>query len=395
MGFYYNKLMAMQEETSVEKAVEDGIQTPNDVGVDLNHVEDVIAGDEGIEAHKEEIEDAMEGIVGDPLDECMIIMYESEYNFNQLMKCIGIEELNEFAQGKDFVLEGFDLKAFIENAKKILRGMWEKAKPVFNAAIDKIDQIANVNKALVKSNEAKIKEGFEKGNWKISDAYDFDKMNIEYNPKHTAIVDMVNSSNALPSESDILFYVSGIKDRENISASSTLNLTLFDKHLVRREYTSKDSDVLGTVLDIMKSDKATVELRKIYRAIEDEYNTLIKDMDRIESELNEDKKDKVSEVVKLVQFEKNLQHNLFAVCTDLHKKRASQARKFAIVWLKAAGSIDYSYKPKKSSNHNNSEDIDFDDNSFEGSIKRARAIGVPEDKLLKTKEDVDKYFTGK
>ena len=66
-----------------------------------------------------------------------------------------------------------------------------------------------------------------------------------------------------------------------------------------------------------------------------------------------------------------------------------------MVWLKAAGSIDYNYEPKKSSNHNNSEDIDFDDNSFEDSIKQARDIGVPEDKILKNKEDIDKYFTEK
>lgn len=335
MGFYYNKLMAMQEETSVEKAVEDGIQTPNDVGVDLNHVEDVIAGDEGIESHKEEIEDAMEGIVGDPLDECMIIMYESEYNFNQLMKCIGIEELNEFAQGRDFVLEGGNLKAFIENAKKILKGMWEKAKAIFNAAIDKIEQMVNVNKALAKANEAKIKEGFEKGNWKITDAYDFDKMNIEYAPKHTAIIDMVNSGTTLPNNSDLVFHVSGIQGVAEQTASRDMIVALKEKHLVKREYTPNDSGILNIVLDIMKSDKATVELRKIYRAIESEYDTLIKDMDRIESELNDDKKDKVSEVVKLVQYEKNLQHNLFAVCTDLHKRRASQARKFAMVWLKA------------------------------------------------------------
>lgn len=337
MGFYYNKLMAMQEETSVEKAVEDGIQTPNDVGVDLNHVEDVISGDEGIEAHKEEIEDDMEGIVGDPLDECTIIMYESEYNFNQLMKCIGIEELNEFAQGKDFILEGGNLKAFIENAKKILKGMWEKAKAIFNAAIDKIEQIVNVNKALVKAKEAKIKEGFEKGNWKFTGVYNFTDMDIKYNPKPIVLVDMLNNTGELPDITSLPSYVFGakylgIKDYNGVVTAFKAD------HLQLKDYSPENSSsLLNTVLNILKEDKTTIELRKIYREIDDEYRTLLNDIDRLESEINDDKKQHIPELVKLAQHEKYLQHMYFTTCYDIHKKRASQARKFAIVWLKNAG----------------------------------------------------------
>lgn len=338
MGFYYNKLMAMQEETSVEKAVEDGIQTPNDVGVDLNHVEDVIAGDEGIEAHKEEIEDAMEGIVGDPLDECMIIMYESEYNFNQLMKCIGIEELNEFAQGRDFILEGGNLKAFIENAKKILRGMWEKAKAIFNAAIDKVKQITGVNKKIIMSKQDKLTKGFESGNWNITGTYDFDiMMSIDYEPKVLAFMDNVND---LPSHIECVKAVSGIDVKNEDTAAIEMVEGLKAKYLVPKEYSRNDTHLLDVVFRIMNNDNPTVYLSNLYKKIDAEYSELISDMDRIESALGENDKDKLTEIVKLAQYEKNLQHMYFSTCFQIVKKCHDQARKIALIWLNAAGLND-------------------------------------------------------
>lgn len=413
MGFYYDKLIAMQEaekekinpedhkdgpmeekpmnESDVEKAVEDGIQSPKDVGIDLNHVEKVIAGDDGIEAHKEDIEDAMEGIVGDPLDECMIIMYESEYNFNQLMQCIGIAELNEFAQGKDFILEGGNLAAFIEKAKEILKGMWNKFKNLFNSVIDNIDKVANVNKALIKSKEDKIKEGFAKGNWNISDAYDFDAMNIQYNPVETAIVDHVNDTKTLPTNIQCVKNVSGVDVSNETSAAKDMADALKAKHLVKKEYTPKDSGVLNTVINIMKADKPSVALRQLYRTIDAEYKDLISDLDRLESSLNEDNKQRLAEIVKIVQYEKNLQHLYFTTCAEIQKKRCAQARKFALVWIKAADGEAANSKPVGLP-EGKYDDSDVDPR-LKHSVKAARAAGVPEDKLLKNKKDVVDFFT--
>ena len=396
MGFYYDKLIAVQE-SDVEKAVEDSIQTPNDVGVDLNHVEDVIAGDDGIEAHKEEIEDAMEGIVGDPLDECMIIMYESEYNFNQLMKCIGIEELNEFAQGRDFVLEGFNLKALIENAKKILKGMWEKAKNLFNNIIDKIDQMANVNKALVKTKEKEIIAGFNSGKWEPMWGYYFSNMDVKYRPHTLMLADTLNNNpDLLPKSGKVYYTLLSPKYTDNTSNVSQAIEKFKTEHLQHRLYTPENSSAaLNQVLKILKEDKGSVELRQMYRKLDDEYKTILSDMDRLESEINDDKKDRIPELIKLLQEERNIQNLYFNACYNICKARASQAREFALAWIEAAKS-NGKEEPKddqnKSSEKNN---FDHDDSSFEGSIKKAKAAGVPEDKILKNKEDIDKYFTEK
>ena len=69
-----------------EAAVKDTIQTPDDIGVDLDQIEKNIAGADGIEAHKEEIENAELGLIDDAelAESAAMIMYESQYNLNQI-----------------------------------------------------------------------------------------------------------------------------------------------------------------------------------------------------------------------------------------------------------------------------------------------------------------------
>jgi hypothetical protein len=80
MGMYFERLL--------ESGV---IQTADDTGVDLDAIE------QAVEEERGDLNDEAEsGVLGDPdpVEEAAMIMYESTYNYNQLMKRIGMDFRN-------------------------------------------------------------------------------------------------------------------------------------------------------------------------------------------------------------------------------------------------------------------------------------------------------------
>ena len=137
MGIYTAKI-------ALESAVnpEDVINTPDNIGAELDEIEKAIAGPDGIEASREEIEDAQTGLIGDPIEEAFMIMYESEYNYNQIMHTIGIHELAAASMGRDFVLEAADREGFFKRISDWLKDMFAKIAKAFKYAADNGASIA-------------------------------------------------------------------------------------------------------------------------------------------------------------------------------------------------------------------------------------------------------------
>ena len=94
---------------------EDVINTPEEIGVELTEIEKAICGPDGIEAHRDDVEAAKAGVVGEPLEEAFNMIYEAEYNYNQIMRCIGINELKSYNEGKEFVFTEADKAGFFES----------------------------------------------------------------------------------------------------------------------------------------------------------------------------------------------------------------------------------------------------------------------------------------
>lgn len=116
----------MYFEKFYEGAAITGIQDPDNVGNDLEEIEDAVE-----DSHDEEVDDALCGLPGedsDPFEECTEIVYEAEYNFNMICKSIGLSELNEVARGS-------------LNENKFTDAMG-KAKGVMDKAKDKVVEIA-------------------------------------------------------------------------------------------------------------------------------------------------------------------------------------------------------------------------------------------------------------
>ena len=160
MGIYSAKI-------ALESAVkpEDVINSPTDIGAELDEIEKAIAGPEGIEAHSEEIEDANTGLIGDPIEEAFMVMYESEYNYNQIMHTIGIHELAAASMGRDFVLEAADREGFFKRISDWLKDMFAKIAKAFKYAVAKIASLISNDKKFVEKHKEAILGGAE-GDWK-------------------------------------------------------------------------------------------------------------------------------------------------------------------------------------------------------------------------------------
>lgn len=160
MSYFYNKFL--------EASVADVIQTPDEVGNDLDAIEKAIEGNDGIEAHRDEVEDAAEGLIGDPVEECMIIMAEADHNFNMFMKELGIQELMEAAAGEPAKndKDPSKAKAFFVKVGQWFQDIWEKIVTLIDNAIMRLSSHDFLK--FVKNNETSMRAGCFGGTWKLT-----------------------------------------------------------------------------------------------------------------------------------------------------------------------------------------------------------------------------------
>lgn len=353
MGMFYNKLM--------ESAVEDTIQTPDDIGVDLDAVEKAIVGDDGCEAHREEIDDAMEGVIGDPLEEAAHIMYESEYNFNQLMKCIGMAELNEAASGRDFILEGGNMASFLDKAKTILTKMFESITKAFNNVMKKLNEALSIDKQLLKR-QNDIEYGYKNAEWEFKEVYDFEALKRAYDVNVDAVgiaskaVNSMADGKEAPSHAEI---VNALVPDVNTSGENPEELmvkALEDKHFKVVTYAHNgEKPNFEDVIGVLKSN-GIKEIKDKHAKIKAAYKaaiTSLEHMKKSNSALVDDKGEKKSNdamyvaFVKALTYEKNCQNKLFAVTLRAAKARHTEAvqmcKQWAAMGAKLKGKSD---KPK-------------------------------------------------
>lgn len=141
---------------------EDVINTPKEIGAELTEIEKAICGPDGIEAHRDEVEAAQTGVVGEPLEEAFNMIYEAEYNYNQIMRCIGINELKSYNEGKEFVFTEADKTGFFESFKTWLKKAFEKVVEFFKNIIASLTEMVGADKKFVKLHDVEIKAGYAK-----------------------------------------------------------------------------------------------------------------------------------------------------------------------------------------------------------------------------------------
>lgn len=74
------------------------------------------------------------------------IIYETETNWNTLMKAIGILELASVEKHGEVIYEAVDIKAFFRKIKEFFKGLLEKIGRLFKKMIEKIKSLFSKNK---------------------------------------------------------------------------------------------------------------------------------------------------------------------------------------------------------------------------------------------------------
>lgn len=309
-----------------------------------------------------------------PVEECAAIMYESEYNFNQIMKCIGINELKEFSNGRDLILEGADLHAFFENVKKLIVKMAEGFMEMCQKAFTAIKNAITADKKLVGEYAKDIEVGFGKDGWKFENAWDLNALNVKYSPLKQSIADvdfeeLINDAeNNVLLDSDTFSHtaavkrISGVEVSDEGNAAAQMKEALNKKFFVSTTYESgAGNELLNTVMGILKNTSDIDELNTAYADIKKGYKDLLNKLKLFENSARvgkfvgnvADDKDGakamgqvqsvLTKYTELAKFEKNIQHNYFIVCLSAHKARRNQARKMALKWY----NIGHNATPEK------------------------------------------------
>ena len=357
MGIYFNMLR------------ESAIQDPDDIGIDLDAVEDNIAGDNGIAAHEEEIEDAVAGVIDDPIEEATMIMYESEYNFNQIMRVIGITELNEACSGRDFFLEGSDAKGFFESVKANIVKMFEKITQVFHNTIRKIQHACDMHKKYYEKNKNNIEKGYN-GKWAVDKAFDMEMLSIDdgnrgagfFNKKAKETpplltlgemeIKRVKTSNETSYTADPTWarqdtIINGVigKDLGDVKA---LKAFLHEETFKKRSYGSdkNNGNLKEIVINALKSRDDMDKLSDAYSELKKQYKKYLSEIARYSKSVNapDDRKFgnrvAVTQVtmhyMKAIQFERGIYNIIFSNSMKALKIRRNQAFLLAQAWVKAA-----------------------------------------------------------
>lgn len=366
-----------------ESAVEDAIQTPGKVGNDLDQIEKAVAGPDGINAHEEEIEDAIEGMIDEPANGLMtgaeitealyMNLYESEYNFNQILECLDMHSLYAESVGRTLVLEAVDIKGFFTTVKNAILEAFHKFTELINGLINKVKALFQDNSKFAKNNAAAITAGFAKmsiyneevigyaydhkdleyiasalNNVANDDSYDLDQDTIDIARNKGKIYsgDADNLENEMQGLLiDFAKAFSLNKNNDNISSVGDLvrDMEEFirgkDKIDIRKYYKSADE-----VINILKSDTAS-DITNNYNNIKKSISKKISELDKKAAELSDNNKDNannadISGYKFAAQYCKLYQQAVQSICVTVCKLRTEelmQARKFANLCIKISG----------------------------------------------------------
>lgn len=171
---FYLQMLREEEEFMGNTGFDDNmIGDPNGKDkyeVDIQDVADVIE-DINADYVDQSSQDELDGqdLAEDPVNECMIAIYESEHNWNQIMQAIGTKELLEAFKGREMVMEAVDVKGFFTSVKNFFVKMWKKFTAIVKNWIDNAMAAFRTNKSFMTKYGSKLQAGKE--------AYEKDKTN--------------------------------------------------------------------------------------------------------------------------------------------------------------------------------------------------------------------------
>lgn len=359
MGIYSAKF-------ALESAVspEDVIQSGSEVGNDLEEIEKAVAGPDGLEASREEIENAEEGLIGDPVSEAFELIYESEYNYNQIMHTIGIHELKAASAGRDFILEAADKEGFFSRIKQWLKDMFAKVVKVFQKAITAIGLAASKDKTFVQKNKEAILAGANT-DWTAKGyiypdnikydvtayRWDEDAKKKLYDLKTTNSGDVTLDDTEAAKAQILTNAVNGAKEISDVSTMLLKKLRGGEEKPIELN----KSKISGQdVINILSSEHEKKAIKDVYDKIKKSYEESLKVVTNLEKEL--DKNDYIdtapafavcAHYTNIIKFEKQVQTVVSDTLVKAANAKRNQARKLAVSFAAVGKSIN---KERRSTN---------------------------------------------
>lgn len=355
MGIYYNRLV--ESATSIDP--ETVIQTPDDVGNDLDAIEKAVEAE-----HKEGDLDGGCFTTGeDCVEEATILLFESEYNMSQLMKRIGLVELHEYSEGRDFVLEGANFKAFCNRTIEVVKNLFAGLVKLFQKGIAVLKDAFDTDKKLLKQ-EAKMAEGCKNETWRVK-SYDLAALRVKNNSDvhldifststekgidlRSLMSDKGLNAVAMKKNEEEFTHAKCIKRVSNVDAEDATGMIakLKEAIFVDKEYDYSTPAVFELVVDALTKNEDIEDLKQAYNILKAKYDGLIKEIKALEKAVNyEEDASAVTKALQAATFEKGLQNQCYSLCLKAYRTRRSVARRLASEWIRLAPKPGKYVKPK-------------------------------------------------
>lgn len=404
MSIYYSKFY--------EAAATDLYQDPNEVGNDLDAIEDaVINGTNKVEDIADSQAGTINGVSTDPLEEAFNLLFECQYNDNLVLQSIGIHELNEASKGVESFNEAGKLKNIFKSIKKRLVDLFERITKAFWSVVKKMDIGMKNDKKFVASNKSKITAGYNTKDWSLDNCYKIDP-DLSFNivaSKTTPMVlrgleDLCNGGNLNNRDEaangdtatvekykkkvvddilkgsglDKITSVNGeLKDDVDISNIAKLLKEGVVGEPVKFTFTNNNGFTGEKVCDILSKDRQTYEIRKEYQSVKDSFKETINQLETIDKKYNDarfdsDTNDDNRAIMynfsvlanTLVPFEKNVMNVVFSSYMKFAKLIRGQARRLAHTYLSAYEKNKKNDKEEKAPVQATGESTTFSDIQF-------------------------------
>lgn len=356
--------------TSLLETELNSVQDPDNPGIDLDQVEKDICGPDGIESHSEEIDDANSGVVGEPLEEAYMALYESEYNFNLLMQTIGLHELNSMQNGgMSAVNEGerFDkvketAKNFFDKVKEMLVNAFKKITEAFHTVLAKFMRLVKGDEKFAKQYESRIKDGFKK-DWKAKGfTYKNAKggfLNANLFMQADSVVSIFNNEvkkgyweARQMDKSEVIEDHSGIKCNELSDLHKKL---IADWRGSEQPIDLKGKISDAEVISILKSDDVKT-VKDHYNGIKSSYKKAIDDITKMQRTITSTDSGNTSNQLavctyygNVVRFGQNVENLKYSCAIKMAKERRAQARRLATMWAGLSDTKQKVVKPEHES----------------------------------------------
>lgn len=331
------------------------VQEPENIGNDLDQIEKDI-----FEDREDETDTANNGVLNDDINDTDIveeaynIIYESEYNHNQLLKAIGLHELNEAYHGRELLFEAADAESWFDKVIAWFKNLFAKFADAVSRVLKELDFIAKHDKNLAVDYE-NDKAKYEKYKWSYK-GYNYldlrSQVEETFKAENQGDFSAGRIDEIFRDVSDCCDTINNAKDDEDMKAAMELvegeneryKFTQTVKEMEGELYTklrggSKEKielygviDIDKSVISILKSDRDMKYIRDVFNNYKKFYKDLLERINKLRKEVKKagNRKDsattaKLKVCDKFINFVKT-GSNINTMCKSVFIKCAKEQR---------------------------------------------------------------------